>query len=62
MARIYQMTRGQLVTLGEHAVDIDQTALWQAIDRYGVSEPVRCFEAVIKAFHYFLQKGREDKG
>lgn len=56
------MTRGQLVTLGEHAVDIDQTALWQAIDRYGVPEPVRCFEAVIKAFHYFLQKGREDKG
>jgi hypothetical protein len=59
-ARIYQLTRGQIVTLGENVIDLNHVALWQAIDRYKVKEPVRVFELVNKVFHHFLAKDREN--
>lgn len=59
-ARIYQLTRGQIVTLGESVIDLNHVALWQAIDRYRVKEPVRVFESVNKVFHHFLAKEREN--
>lgn len=55
-AKIYQITRGQVVAVGEHVIDIDQAALWQAIDHYGIPDPVRCFELVNTAFHHTLKK------
>lgn len=59
-ARIYQLIRGQIVTLGENVIDLNHVALWQAIDRYKVKEPVRVFELVNKVFHHFLDKDRDD--
>ncbi len=59
-ARIYQLIRGQIVTLGENVIDLNHVALWQAIDRYRVQEPVKVFEAVNKVFHHFLDKDRDD--
>lgn len=63
-ARIYQLTRGQIVTWfnGEvdKVVDLNHVALWQAIDHYKVKEPVRVFELVNKVFHHFLAKEREN--
>lgn len=61
-AMIYQMTRGQVRTAGEHVIDIDHLALWANIDRYHVQEPLRVFEAVNRVFHYFLNKDRPDAG
>jgi hypothetical protein len=61
-AMIYQMTRGQVRTAGEHIIDIDHVALWQNIDRYKVKEPLLVFEAVNGVFHYFLNKDRPDAG
>lgn len=60
--KIYRLIRGQVRTLGEHVIDIDHVALWQAIDRYKVKEPVRVFELVNKVFNYFLEKERENAG
>lgn len=59
-ARIYQLTRGQIVTLGENVIDLNHVALWQAIDRYKIKEPVKVFEAVNKVFHHFLAKDKDD--
>lgn len=61
-ARIYQITRGQIVTLGENVIDLNHVALWVAIDRYKVREPIRVFEKVNSVFHFFLEKDRENAG
>ena len=58
-ARIYRITRGQIVSLGETAVDINHHAVWQAIDRIGVREPARCFELVSLVFHHMLARARD---
>ncbi len=39
-------------------VDIQHSAVWEAIDRYKVSNPVRVFELVLKAFHRTLEDVR----
>ena len=57
-AQIYGMIRGQVRTLGEQVIDLDHVALWEAIDRYGVKDPVRCLELVNKVFHHFLGKNK----
>jgi len=41
--KIYRIIRGQVRTLGEQVIDLDHVALWQAIDRYRVKNPVRVF-------------------
>lgn len=61
-AKIYMLTRGQIVSVGEQAIDINHVALWQAIDRYRVKDPLRCFEMVNKLFHYFLNEGKGNEG
>jgi hypothetical protein len=58
--KIYQITRGQVRSVGESVIDIDHVALWQAIDRYKVKEPVRVFELVNRVFHFFLSKERDN--
>lgn len=58
-AKIYNIVRGQLICLGENIVDLNHLALWEAIDRYKVKEPVRCFEMVNKVFHEFLSRERD---
>jgi hypothetical protein len=59
-AMVYHLTRGQIVTLGEHVVDISHPAVWQAIDRYKIADPIRCFELVNKVFHHMLKLDREN--
>ena len=59
-AKIYQIVRGQIVTLGENVIDLNHVALWEAIDRYKVRDPVRCFELVNTVFHEFLSRDREN--
>lgn len=59
-AKIYQITRGQVIAVGDQVIDIDQAAVWTAIDRYGIPDPVRCFELVNTVFHYMLDS-RESK-
>jgi len=61
-AKIYLLCRGQIVSVGENIYDINHVALWQAIDRYKVRDPVRVFELVTKVFHFFLGKERENAG
>lgn len=61
-AKIYGMIRGQVRTVGDHVIDVDHVAVWEAIDRYKVKEPVRCFELVNKVFHHVLSKERENAG
>lgn len=58
-ARIYQITRGQIITLGDQAVDISHAAVWQAIDRMGVRDPQRCFNQVIHVFYHMLARARD---
>jgi len=58
-AKIYQIVRGQIVTLGENVIDLNHVALWNAIDRYKVRDPVRCFELVNIVFHEFLSRERD---
>jgi len=58
-AKIYNIIRGQIVTLGENIIDLNHLALWEAIDRYKVKEPVRVFELVNKVFHEFLSRERD---
>lgn len=59
-AKIYQIARGQVVSVGENIYDINHVALWKDIDRYKVREPVRVFELVTRVFHHFLSKDREN--
>lgn len=58
-ARVYQRTRGQVIALGEQVFDLNHLAVWEAIDRYHVQDPVRCFELVNRIFHHFLSKERD---
>jgi hypothetical protein len=58
-AKIYNICRGQIVSVGENIFDINHVALWQAIDRYKVRDPVRVFELVTKVFHEFLSRDRD---
>lgn len=58
--KIYRIVRGQVRTLGEQVIDLDHVALWQAIDRYMVKNPVRVFEMVNSVFHHFLEKDRDE--
>lgn len=53
-ARIYMMTRGQVISIGDTVIDINHLALWAAIDRVGVNDPLRCFEMVTKVFYHML--------
>jgi len=59
-AKIYQITRNQIITFfnGEvdKVIDLNHVALWENIDRYKVREPVRVFELVNLVFHQLLDK------
>lgn len=54
-ARIYLISRGQVITSMGQTIDINHVALWENIDRYKIKEPVRCFELVNNVFHHFLK-------
>jgi mevalonate kinase len=53
---LYQIVQGQIITAGEHIVDINHLAVWAAIDRYDAQDKVRTFEKIIKLFQYYQDK------
>ena len=59
-AKIYNIVRGQVIATSEQIIDLNHLALWEAIDRYKVKEPIRCFELVNKVFHEFLSRDKGD--
>ena len=60
-ARIYQLTNSQVIVGGEQIIALNHVAIWQAIDRYKVREPVKVFEMVNMVFHFFLKKDRDNE-
>ena len=56
-AKVYMMTRRQVVTSGKggQIVDISIPAIKIAMDLYGVKNQVACLNRVRKLFHHFLE-------
>lgn len=46
--KIYMITRNQYIMSFSGPVDINQLAVWEAIDRFNVKKPVEVFERVIR--------------
>ena len=58
-AHIYQTVRGQVITRFDgQVIDINQLAVWAAIDGYGIKDRQDCFEKVLKTFYHFLNEQR----
>jgi hypothetical protein len=54
--KVYLSVRGQVVSIGERVIDINHLAIEAALDRYQVKDRKKCFEQVVKIFHYFLDE------
>jgi len=49
--RIWRLTESQMIVAGMGGVvGVNQLAVWEAIDRYRVKEPLKTFEKVLKLF------------
>jgi hypothetical protein len=60
--RIFNLVRYQLVMASGGAVDLLHSAIWEAIDRYRVRNPVQCFEKVLTLGRWWIPKVNEKKG
>ncbi len=64
-ARIFNTVQGQVLTRfnGKYDVvtDINQLAVWAAIDAYGVKDRTGTFEKVMNLFHHLLKEKRESE-
>ena len=64
-ARIFNAVQGQVLTRfnGKYDVvtDINQLAVWAAIDAYGVRDRTGCFEKVCRLFFAMLKEQRESE-
>lgn len=48
---IWRLTESQMITAGMGGIiGLNQLAVWEAIDRYRVRNPIRCFEKVLILF------------
>jgi hypothetical protein len=61
-AKVYMMTRRQVVTTGTggQIVDISIPAVKIVMDLCGVKDQMACLTRVRKLFHHFLEKTDED--
>lgn len=59
--KVYQEVRGQIIAIGDTAIDINHLAVYAAIARRKVKDPDLCFDLVCKVFHHFLQKSLEER-
>ena len=61
-AKVYMMTRRQVVTVGMSGqiVDISIPAVKIAMDILGVKDQMACLNRVRKLFHHFLEKTDAD--
>jgi len=57
---VWSLISDQLIVsgLGE-VIGLNHLAVWEVIDRYKVSNPVRTFEKIIKVFRYFQENKKE---
>jgi len=45
--KIWRLTEGQFISCGMGIVGINHVAVWEAIDRYKVPDPIATFEKVL---------------
>lgn len=62
-ARIYNLVRRQVITMGEahEPIDLNQLAVWKLIDEYHVKDRVGCFEKVNRLFQVTLAESRKNR-
>jgi len=55
--RIWGIVRDQVITAGMDGtvIALNQLALWEAIDRFGIELPLDCFQKVLDVFDYTLK-------
>jgi acyl dehydratase len=58
-ARIYMMTREQVIVYRDAVIDINHLAVDAAIERNGIRDRRGCFEKVVRVFHQVLKEKRE---
>jgi len=59
-AAVYMLTRNQVITAGMgQVVDISIPAIKIAMDLHGVADQKACLAKVIRVFHHFEKKRRE---
>ena len=59
--RIWRLVKNQVVTVGMgQPVDLNQMAIWEAIDRYGVEDQIGTFEKIVVLFRYLVSKAKEE--
>jgi len=60
-SQIYQLCRGQVITVGEQVIDLNYQTVKTMMDLYGVKDQRETFEKITRTFHHFLSKEREAK-
>ena len=59
--RIWRLVKNQVVTVGMgQPVDLNQMAIWEAIDRYGIEDQIGTFEKIVVLFRYLVSKAKEE--
>jgi len=58
--KVYNLTEGQVIVASmEGIIDIQQSAIWEVIDRYQIENSIKVFEKVVSTFRYFLNIDKE---
>lgn len=55
-ARIYPIVRNQVITVGEHVIDINILAVKAVMDMYGIEDQRTCLKKIRAVFDYFLKQ------
>lgn len=58
-ARVYLLTRGQLILSMSGVVDINQLAVHEAMKLYRIENRKECFEKVLRVAAHFIAEMRE---
>lgn len=57
---LWHLVKTQVVSVGMgNAVDLNHLAVWEAMDRYQVHDPIGCFEKLTALFRHLAQKNAE---
>lgn len=58
--KVYNLTEGQVIVASMGGIiDIQQSAIWEVIDRYQIENSIKVFEKVVSTFRYFLNIDKE---
>lgn len=61
VAKVYMVTRGQVISVYTEVIDINHLAIEAALRRHNIQDK-KVFDKVIKLFHYFLKEQKEQRG